>query len=307
MRLLRYQQQDGQQGWAVQRPETGQWHGMVRGAPAWPGELDALIGAGRAALDAAARVVAGQPALDLAALQLLAPLARPPKILCVGLNYRDHTSESGFEQPAYPTLFSRFTTSLIGHGEPIRFPELSDTLDYEGELVAVIGRGGSRIRREDALSHVFGYSVFNDASVREYQFKTPQWTMGKNFDGTGAFGPWLVTADELPPGASGLELRTRLNGEVVQSANTRDMVFDVAQLIETISAALTLEAGDLIVAGTPAGIGHAREPRLYMKPGDVCEVEIEGIGLLSNPVRRLPVPAASGEPLAHPTEEEIAR
>jgi len=306
MRLVRYQQ-GAQHGWAVQRPDTGQWHGMLKGGPAWPGEVDALIAAGRAALNAAAAVMARQAPVDLDRVALLPPVARPPKILCVGLNYRDHTSESGFEQPAYPTLFSRFTTSLIGHGAPIRYPELSDTLDYEGELVAVIGTGGSRIRRQDALSHVLGYSVFNDASVREYQFKTPQWTMGKNFDGTGPFGPWLVTDDELPPGAAGLAIETRLNGRVVQSANTRDMVFDVAQLIETISAAVTLEAGDLIVAGTPAGIGHAREPRLYMKPGDVCEVEIEGIGLLSNPVRRLPAPDEQGRSLPQPTEEETTR
>ncbi|MBL0917200.1 MAG: fumarylacetoacetate hydrolase family protein [Hydrogenophaga sp.] len=305
MRLVRYRQA-GQDGWAVHRPDTGQWHGTVRGTAGWPGEVDALIAAGRAAFMAAGAAMARQAPLDLARVEYLPPVARPSKILCVGLNYRDHTSESGFEQPAYPTLFSRFTTSLIGHGAPIHHPELSDTLDYEGELVVVIGRGGRGIARADALAHVLGYSVFNDASVREYQFKTPQWTMGKNFDGTGAFGPWLVTDDELPPGASGLALQTRLNGQVVQSANTRDMVFDVAQLIETISAALTLEAGDLIVAGTPAGIGHAREPRLYMKPGDVCEVEIEGIGLLSNPVQRLS-PRVADHPPTPANEEEIAR
>lgn len=305
MRLVRYRQGE-QEGWAVYRPDSGQWHGTVRGAPGWPGAVDDLIAAGRAALMAAGATMARQSPVDLSRVALLPPVARPPKILCVGLNYRDHTSESGFEQPAYPTLFSRFATSLIGHGAAIHHPELSDTLDYEGELAVVIGRGGRGIARADALAHVLGYSVFNDASVREYQFKTPQWTMGKNFDGTGAFGPCLVTDDELPPGASGLALQTRLNGQVVQSANTRDMVFDVASLIETISAALTLEAGDLIVAGTPAGIGHAREPRLYMKPGDVCEVEIEGIGLLSNPVQRLAARVAT-HPSAQPEQEEIAR
>ena len=281
MKLVRFQR-EGREGWAVQDAASGAWHGATRGTRGHPGSLDEAIRQGRPALDAAARAMRAQPAVDLSAVSFLPPVAEPRKIICVGLNYRDHSAESGFEQPAYPTLFSRFNTSVVAHGEPLEHAGLSDTLDFEGELVAVIGTGGSCIRREDALSHVMGYSIFNDGSVREYQFKTPQWTMGKNFDRTGGFGPWLVTADELPPGAAGLRLETRLNGQTVQSANTSDMVFDVASLIVTISEAITLEAGDLIVAGTPAGIGHAREPKLYMRPGDVCEVEIEGIGLLRN-------------------------
>ncbi|AJP57567.1 5-oxopent-3-ene-1,2,5-tricarboxylate decarboxylase [Pandoraea vervacti] len=220
------------------------------------------------------------------AVRLLPPLRRPPKILCVGLNYRDHSAESQYAQPDYPTLFTRVNTSLVAHDAPIVRPAVTDSegVDYEGELAVVIGRGGRHIRREDALQHVAGYSVFNDGSIREYQFKTPQWTMGKNFDATGAFGPDLVTADELPPGARGLLLQTRLNGQVVQSASTDDMVFDVATLIEVISQGITLEAGDVIVAGTPSGIGWARTPRLLMRAGDVCEVEIERIGLLRNAI-----------------------
>ena len=284
MKLLRFQS-SGRAGWAVCNAATGAWHGTTQGAASYPGDVDDLLRQGRAALDAAAATMARQGAVDLTAVQLLAPVAHPAKIICVGLNYRDHTAESGFVQPAYPTLFARFNSSVIPHGAPLLHSPLSDSLDFEGELVAVIGTGGSRISRDNALSHVLGYSVFNDASVREYQFKTPQWTMGKNFDGTGAFGPCLVTAEELPPGARGLRLETRLNGQTVQSANTEDMVFDIESLIVTISEAITLEAGDLIVAGTPAGIGHAREPRLYMKPGDTCEVEIERIGLLRNPVQ----------------------
>lgn len=284
MKLVRFERQ-GREGWAVQDVHGGAWHGNTEDAAGYPGTLDEAIRQGRAALDAAATAMRGQPAVDLARARFLPPVAEPRKIICVGLNYRDHSEESGFEQPAYPTLFSRFNTSVVAHEAPLEHAGLSDTLDYEGELVAVIGKGGSCIRPEDALSHVLGYSVFNDGSVREYQFKTPQWTMGKNFDATGAFGPWLVTADELPAGARGLLLETRLNGQTVQSANTRDMVFDVASLIVTISEAITLEPGDLIVAGTPAGIGHAREPRLYMRPGDICEVEIEGIGLLRNRVQ----------------------
>lgn len=284
MKLVRFRL-NGQEGWAVQEAATGAWHGAVVGASDYLDSLDALVRQGRQALDVAVAAMRRQPPIDLTRATYLPPLAEPRKIICVGLNYRDHTAESGFEQPSYPTLFSRFNTSVIAHEAPLLRPGHTDSLDFEGELVAVIGVGGARIRREEALQHVLGYSVFNDGSVRDYQFKTPQWTMGKNFDGTGAFGPWLVTADELPPGARGLQLETRLNGQTVQSANTRDMVFDIESLIVIISEAITLEPGDLIVAGTPAGIGHAREPRLYMQPGDLCEVEIEGIGLLSNRVQ----------------------
>jgi 2-keto-4-pentenoate hydratase/2-oxohepta-3-ene-1,7-dioic acid hydratase in catechol pathway len=215
----------------------------------------------------------------------LAPLTKPGKIICVGLNYADHTNESPYDQPSYPTLFPRFNSSLIAHGAPMIRPLISDSLDFEGEMAVILKRGGRHIPEQDALDCVAGYSIFNDGSVREYQFKAPQWTVGKNFDGTGAFGPTLVTADEVPAGGKGLKLETRLNGKVVQSANTSDMLFDVASLISIISEAITLEAGDVIVSGTPAGIGWARDPRLIMRHGDVCEVEIEGLGVLTNTVR----------------------
>ncbi len=292
MKLVRFLS-EGEEGWAVHNPATDTWHGTTSTSADYPDSIDTLIRKGSGALAAAAGVMARQAEVDLAAVQFLAPVANPPKIICVGLNYKDHSEESGFKQPDYPTLFSRFNTSVIPHDAGLIHTSLSDTLDYEGELVVVIGKGGANISREDALSHVLAYSVFNDGSIREYQFKSPQWMMGKNFDGTGAFGPWLVTADELPPGARGLLLETRLNGQTVQSANTDDMVFDVESLIVILSEVFTLEAGDLIVAGTPSGIGHAREPKLYMRPGDVCEVEIERIGLLRNKVQsRVP---------AHPT------
>ncbi|CAG9258799.1 fumarylacetoacetate hydrolase family protein [Paraburkholderia unamae] len=219
-----------------------------------------------------------------AAVTYLPPLARPGKLLCIGLNYADHTKESPYEQPDYPTIFARLNSSLIGHEAPMIRPRISDSLDFEGELAVILGSGGRHISRQQALSCVAGYSIFNDGSVREYQFKSPQWTLGKNFDGTGAFGPMFVTADELPPGGAGLKLETRLNGRVVQSANTSDMLHDVASLISVISEAITLEAGDVIVSGTPAGIGWAREPKLIMRAGDVCEVEIEGLGVLRNVV-----------------------
>lgn len=217
-------------------------------------------------------------------LKFLPPLQRPPKIICVGLNFADHTTESNYAQPDYPTLFFRVHTSLIAHEQPMIRPRVTDSegLDFEGEIAVVLGKGGRHIAKENALSHVLGYSLFNDGSVREYQFKTPQWTVGKNFDGTGAFGPDLVTADELPPGAKGLLLETRLNGEVVQSANTDSMVFDVATLISVTSEAITLEPGDVIVSGTPSGIGWARNPKVFMRAGDVCEVTVEKIGTLRN-------------------------
>ncbi|MES2259981.1 MAG: fumarylacetoacetate hydrolase family protein [Pseudomonadota bacterium] len=225
---------------------------------------------------------AGTEIVDPASITFLPPLARPPKIICIGLNYADHTKESNFEQPSYPTIFFRTHTSLIAHGQAMVRPRASDSLDFEGEIAAVLGKGGRYIRKEDALACVAGYALFNDGSVREYQFKSPQWTVGKNFDGTGAFGPDLVTPDELPPGASGLRLETRLNGEVVQSASTDELIFDVASLISIISEAITLEPGDVIVTGTPSGVGWARTPKLLMKAGDVCDVSVEGIGILSN-------------------------
>ena len=262
--------------------------GLAEGDAGFPGHLDALVAAGPDVLRAAYATLRGGAAVDLAAVEVLPPFARPGKIICVGLNYADHSAESGFKQPDYPTLFGRFNTSMIGHGAPMIRPRVSEQLDYEGELVAVVGPGasggGRHIAKAAALGHVAGYTICNEGSVRDYQFKAPQWTMGKNFDGTGAFGPVFVTADELPPGAKGLRLQTRLNGQVVQDASTDDMVFDVETLVSIISEAITLEPGDLIVTGTPSGVGLARKPPLWMKPGDVCEVEVERIGILRNPV-----------------------
>ncbi|MBD3848320.1 fumarylacetoacetate hydrolase family protein [Bosea sp. SSUT16] len=252
-----------------------------------PGSMLAFVEGGEAARAAIAAALDKAPSsalLDPERTTFLPVLSRPGKIICVGLNYADHSAESGFKQPDYPTLFGRFSTTLIGHRAPMIRPNLSDQLDYEGEIAAVIGRRAKHVPKARALDHVAGYAVFNEGSVREYQFKAPQWTVGKNFDGTGAFGPALVTADELPPGARGLKLETRLNGQTVQSASTDSMVFDVASLIAIISEAITLEPGDVIVTGTPAGVGVARKPPLFMKPGDVCEVEVEGIGLLVNPI-----------------------
>jgi 2-keto-4-pentenoate hydratase/2-oxohepta-3-ene-1,7-dioic acid hydratase in catechol pathway len=272
-----------QDGLAVAGPNE-KFRGLLSQAMDYPGSLDVVVRQGRAALDAAATVLQKGPVIDLDHVTILPPLSTPGKIICVGLNYVDHSIESGFIVPDYPTIFARFSSSLIGAGAPIVRPSVSTELDYEGEMVAIIGVGGRHIPEEAALDHVIGYSVFNDASIRDYQKKSPQWTVGKNFDHTGAFGPYLVTADELPPGGKGLHIQTRLNGTIVQDASTDSMVFSIARLITILSEALTLSPGDIIVSGTPAGVGMARKPPLFMKHGDLCEVEIEGIGILRNSV-----------------------
>ncbi|HEX6979699.1 MAG TPA: fumarylacetoacetate hydrolase family protein [Alphaproteobacteria bacterium] len=233
----------------------------------------------------AAKAADGAREVDAEALSFRLPLAELGKIICVGLNYADHAAESPYEKPKHPVYFLRVGTSLIPHGAPIVRPRVSDQLDFEGEMVAVIGKAGRAIPVERALEHVAAYSIFNDASIRDYQFKGPQWTLGKNFDATGAFGPWLVSTDEVPAGATGLRIQTRLNGQVVQDANTDDLIFPVAELVARASEAMTLNPGDVIVTGTPSGVGFARKPPLFMKDGDVCEVEVNGLGVLRNPVQ----------------------
>ena len=232
-----------------------------------------------------ALAAASRQVVDPAQVRFVSPIAEPPKTLCVGLNYADHTKESPYEQPDYPTLFLRVATSLGAHDAVVERPLASDSLDFEGEMVVVLGKGGRHIPKDRALDCVFGYAVGNEISVREYQFKSPQWTVGKNFDGTGTWGPYVVTADELPAGGAGLKIETRLNGKTMQSSNTADMLFDVATVISTVSEAITLQPGDIIFSGTPAGVGFGRNPKLYMKHGDVVEVEIERIGLLRNAIR----------------------
>jgi len=252
------------------------------GLPATLRELlqgaDALAAVKSAATRAKQRIALSQVAY-------LPPVIDPSKAIAVGLNYVDHAAESPYKDaPKYPVLFHRFPQSWVAHDQPLVRPRVSQQFYYEGEMVVVIGKAGRYIAKERALEHVAGYSIFNDGSIRDYQFKSTQWMMGKNFDATGAFGPEFVSADELPPGAAGLQLRTRLNGQVLQNANTRDMIFDVATLIGVCSEAMTLLPGDIIISGTPSGVGFARKPPIWMKPGDVCEVEIEGIGTLRNSV-----------------------
>ncbi len=245
-------------------------------------DLDAHISGGTLS-EAGAKAAAGE-AVDEAALTFLPPVVRPSKIICLGLNYRDHAEESGLSIPEFPVLFARFPSSLMGHGAPIILPKVSNQLDWEAELAVVLSKGGKNIAEADALNHVAGYSAFNDASIRDYQLRTPQWTAGKNFDDSGAFGPWLVTPEELPAGAAGLKIECRVNGNVMQSSNTGNLIFSVANTIHLLSIFMTLEAGDVLIMGTPGGVGVARNPQVWMKSGDVCEVEIEGVGLLSNPI-----------------------
>ena len=230
-----------------------------------------------------ARAATATP-VAMADLELLPCLPTPGKIICLGVNYIDHAKEGGNQIGDYPALFLRCATSLLAHGAPLQVPKVSSKLDFEAELAVVIGRRARFVTEAQALDAVFGYACFNDATLRDYQRKTTQWTIGKNFDATGAFGPALVTADELPPGCVGLRIQSRLNGQVMQSANTADMAFGVARTIALLSESITLEPGDVIVMGTPGGVGYARTPPVWMKAGDTVEVEIEGIGVLSNPV-----------------------
>ncbi|HYF17376.1 MAG TPA: fumarylacetoacetate hydrolase family protein [Ramlibacter sp.] len=254
--------------------------------PNVPADLRAALKAG-VDLHAAARGAIGDKAarVPLASVQLAPLVPEPGKIVCLGLNYYDHAKEGGRDKPEYPWFFFRGATSLVAHGQAGVVPTVSSKFDYEAEMAVVIGRRVPRhVKEADALPYVFGYSCFNDMSVRDYQKRTPQWTIGKNFDGTGGFGPVLVTADELPPGATGLRIQGRLNGQVMQDASTTDMIFGVAETIALLADVLTLEPGDVIVMGTPAGVGQARTPPVWMKAGDRFEVEIERIGVLSNPI-----------------------
>jgi acylpyruvate hydrolase len=214
------------------------------------------------------------------------PVARPGKIICLGLNYMEHVKEGMNRDniPKFPTIFMRCQTSLVPHGQPIMRPMATETLDYEAEMVVVIGKRAKHLTLENAYSCIAGFSVFNEGSAREFQRKTTQWDMGKNFDRTGGFGPWMITADEVPPGGKGLKIQTRLNGQTMQSDNTDNMMFPVAETIAYVTQGMTLEPGDIIVTGTPSGVGFARKPPVWMKHGDTCEVDIEGVGILSNPI-----------------------
>jgi acylpyruvate hydrolase len=236
--------------------------------------------------DAAKRAPAGARR-PLAGLKYGLPVAAPGKVICLGLNYLEHVREGSQRDniPKFPTIFMRGNSSLVPHGEPIMRPKVSETLDYEAELIFVVGKRAKHLTLANAYSCIAGYACGNEGSVREFQRKTTQWDMGKNFDRTGGFGPWMVTTDELPPGGKGLKIQTRLNGKVMQSDNTDNMMFPIAETIAYVTQGLTLEPGDIVFTGTPSGVGHARKPNpVWMKPGDTCEIDIERVGVLVNPI-----------------------
>lgn len=247
----------------------------------------ALLEAGPAALAKAEEAARRPGAVKYPASQAkhLPPIPDPPKIICLGLNYRDHAAETGAAIPKEPILFSKFATALIGHGEAIVLPAVSREVDYEAELVLVVGRRGRHIRADQAGAYVAGYTVGHDVSARDWQLKKEgkQWTIGKTFDTFAPTGPVLVTADEVPD-PHDLPIRLRLNGRTMQDSNTRQMIFHVGFILAYLSQVFTLEPGDLIFTGTPPGVGMARKPPVYLQPKDVVEVEIEGLGLLRNDV-----------------------
>lgn len=268
MRLVTFQAEDGskpQAGIVVGGQVIGLAKDMLSVIAA--GTLPALAG----------------PRYDLAAVRLLAPIPRPPKFICVGMNYRDHAREAGVEIPSVPTIFSKFSNVVIGPGAPIVLPKNSTRPDYEAEFAFVIGPGGRHIPAARALDHVFGYTIVNDVSARDHQTTTSQWLISKSFDTFAPMGPWIVTRDEIADPHS-LDLQLEIGGQVLQHSNTRELVFGVPALIEYISSVVTLEPGDIVATGTPAGVGFARKPPRYLRPGDEVVIRIQGIGELRNPV-----------------------
>jgi 2-keto-4-pentenoate hydratase/2-oxohepta-3-ene-1,7-dioic acid hydratase in catechol pathway len=267
--------------------------GVVRGeelidlataAPELPRDLISFLALGGRARQRAGEVASASGArLALADVKLEAPLARPPKYLAVGLNYADHVAESGLERPKFPTIFNKQSTCVVGPHDPIHLPRVSSALDYEGELAFVIGKRCRHVPRRRAPDVIAGYLVANDVTVRDWQLRTPTWTVGKSFDTHGPLGPWLTTADEVGD-PHGLGIRTFVNGEQRQSSNTKELIFDCYALVEHLSTAFTLEVGDVVATGTPSGVGIAMKPPRMLKAGDVVRVEIDGLGALQNEV-----------------------
>lgn len=255
---------------------------LNRAAPGLPVDMIGLIRAW-SSVEAEVRGIAGggAGALALDGVRLLAPIPRPGKIWAIGLNYADHIAESGVETPANQVWFTKAGTAVTGPFDPVQVP--TAFCDYEVEMVAVIGAGGRNIAKADAPGAVFGWCVGNDVTERMWQHRTPQWSLGKSFDTHAPFGPWITTADEIAD-PHALRIRLRLNGKTMQDSSTAQLVFTIPQLIASISENITLEPGDVIATGTPPGVGFARKPPVYLQPGDVCEVEIDGLGVLRNPI-----------------------
>lgn len=284
MRLVTFQ---GQSGPAIGVRLGDKVIDLSKAAPDLPIDMIGLLEGGESSLakaKAAANNAADDAKVDMTSVKLLVPIARPGKIVCIGRNYAAHAAEGGAETPTYPEVFYRGSTTLIAQGEPIIRPKCSDKLDFEAELVVVIGKLAKHVAEADAGAYIAGYSLFNEGTLRDYQRKSSQWTVGKNFDNTGPFGPEIVTSDEVPEGAKGLRIQSRLNGQIMQDANTDDLVFTIHNLIYRLTECMTLEPGDIIVSGTPAGVGYARTPPVFMKPGDIIEIEVDGIGVLTNTI-----------------------
>ncbi|MED5370217.1 MAG: fumarylacetoacetate hydrolase family protein [Myxococcota bacterium] len=270
----------------------GKYRNLSAADPSLGTDLSALLSSGADAMDRA-RAALGSAEVIPGSFRYRPVVPNPPAFYCLGLNDVDHAAEAKLPVPEFPVIFTRLPSTLIGHREPMLRPPESHMLDYEVELAVVIGTGGRRIPQERALEHVAGYTVFNDGSIRDWQVATHQWTIGKNFHGTGALGPDLVTPDELPPGAAGLKLATHVGDEQLQSGDTGAFVFDVARTIALLSVACELQAGDVIAMGTPSGIGFARKPPRYLVPGETCSVSIESIGVLDSPIVDEDVQAAA--------------
>jgi 2-keto-4-pentenoate hydratase/2-oxohepta-3-ene-1,7-dioic acid hydratase in catechol pathway len=257
--------------------------------PKIPNDLGILLAQTNGDLSSLAGLAGRAPASarrPLEGLKYTLPVARPGKIICLGLNYLDHVKEGSQRDniPKFPTIFFRCLTSMVPHQEPMIRPLASEQLDYEAELAAIVGRRAKRLTTANAAACIAGYTCCNEGSVREFQRHTTQWGMGKNFDRTGGLGPWMVTADELPTAGKGLKLATRLNGQTMQSDTTDNMMFPLIETLVYITQAMTLEPGDVILTGTPSGVGFARKPPVFMRPGDICEIDIEGVGVLRNPI-----------------------
>jgi acylpyruvate hydrolase len=254
-----------------------------------PNDLAALLRQHNGDLRTLSEIASRAPASakrPLGSLAYALPVVRPGKIICLGLNYLEHVKEGRYADnlPKFPTLFARGLNSVVPHQHPLTRPRASETFDYEAEMAAVIGKRAKHMTLDNALSCVAGYTCANEGSIREFQRHTTQWHMGKNFDNSGSIGPWVVTAEELPPGGKGLKIESRVNGKVMQSDNTSNMMFPVAETIVYATQGITLEPGDILLTGTPSGVAHARKPPAWMRHGDVCEIEIEGIGTLRNPI-----------------------
>jgi 2-keto-4-pentenoate hydratase/2-oxohepta-3-ene-1,7-dioic acid hydratase in catechol pathway len=286
MKIVAFEGQGGPRLGVVEGDQVIDLHAVDAGAPTdlgdWLGKREGDV---KPLADLAKRAPASARK-PLAGLTYRLPISRPGKIICLGLNYLEHVKEGAQRDniPQFPTIFMRGRTSLVAHGQPILRPRVTETLDYEAEMILIVGKRAKHLTAANALSCVAGYSCGNEGSVREFQRKTTQWDMGKNFDHTGGFGPFFVSADEVPSGGKGLKIESRLNGKIMQSDNTDNMMFPVVEMLVYVSQGMTLEPGDVIFTGTPSGVGFARKPPVWMKDGDVCEVEIQGLGTLRNPI-----------------------